>query len=230
MRTSSRSAGSMLALGRDTGPSGHPGPPATMGVVVAPPGIALGLLDLGAVESTVPSAATAHLTGVRHSYDWDHLATIDDFPRRFEAQDQVPVSVGRVFRRGHSSVVLDAGALAVAGASFPLGLRPGGDPGQHPLRTHRRRPGPGGQRPDSGDRAQTSTAVPQIPQTSSCRRPHRAIGTKNTVNCLNCRTRAHCVVLPQRGQLGVEAEEEQHAVTLGRDPTAVRDASTYRGP
>jgi hypothetical protein len=46
-----------------------------------------------------------------------------------------------------------------------------------------RRPGAGAADDrTSGDRAQISTAVPQIPQTSSCRRPHRTIGTKNTVN------------------------------------------------
>ena len=47
----------------------------------------------------------------------------------------------------------------------------------------------------AGLRAQTATAVPQTPQTSNCRRFHRATGTKNNVNCLNSRIRVHCEVL-----------------------------------
>jgi hypothetical protein len=50
---------------------------------------------------------------------------------------------------------------------------------------------------------QTSMAAPQMPQVSSCRRFHRATGTKNTVNCLNSRIRVHWVVLWHRGQVRV---------------------------
>jgi hypothetical protein len=34
-----------------------------------------------------------------------------------------------------------------------------------------------------------------MPQASNSRRPQRAIGMKNTVNCLNSRIRVHWVVL-----------------------------------
>ena len=37
---------------------------------------------------------TAYLAGVKHSYDWDHLAAIDNSTRKFVAQRQDPVSVG----------------------------------------------------------------------------------------------------------------------------------------
>ena len=50
---------------------------------------------------------------------------------------------------------------------------------------------------------QTSTAVPQMPHSSNCRRFQRATGTKNSVNCLDSRIRAHCVVLWQRGHVRV---------------------------
>jgi len=53
------------------------------------------------------------------------------------------------------------------------------------------------------ERAQASTVVPQMPQASKRRRFQRAMGTKNTVNCLNSRIRVHCVVLWQRGQVRV---------------------------
>ncbi|WP_258804192.1 HoxN/HupN/NixA family nickel/cobalt transporter [Pseudarthrobacter sp. NS4] len=61
---------------------------------------------------------TAYLAGVKHSYDWDHLAAIDNATRKFVAQQQDPVSVGFAFSLGHSSVVILAGALIIAGASL----------------------------------------------------------------------------------------------------------------
>ncbi|MBT2534374.1 nickel transporter [Arthrobacter sp. ISL-48] len=60
---------------------------------------------------------TAYLAGVKHSYDWDHLAAIDNSTRKFVAQRQDPVSVGFAFSLGHSSVVILAGVLVVAGAT-----------------------------------------------------------------------------------------------------------------
>ncbi|MFE7423325.1 HoxN/HupN/NixA family nickel/cobalt transporter [Rhodococcus sp. NPDC057529] len=97
-----------------------------MGTVVALHVLALGLLGLGAVEGTAPLAAglvtTAYLTGVRHSYDWDHIATIDNSTRRFVAQGKQPTSVGLAFSLGHSSVVMVAGTLVVAGAGFVSSL------------------------------------------------------------------------------------------------------------
>ena len=60
---------------------------------------------------------TAYLAGVKHSYDWDHLAAIDNSTRKFVAERQDPVSVGFAFSLGHSSVVTVAGVLLVAGAT-----------------------------------------------------------------------------------------------------------------
>lgn len=61
---------------------------------------------------------TAYLAGVKHSYDWDHIAAIDNSSRKFAAQGRGPVSVGFAFSMGHSSVVLLAGVLVVSGASI----------------------------------------------------------------------------------------------------------------
>jgi high-affinity nickel-transport protein len=61
---------------------------------------------------------TAYLAGVKHSYDWDHLAAIDNSTRKFVAQHQDPVSVGFAFSLGHSSVVILAGLLVVSGVSL----------------------------------------------------------------------------------------------------------------
>lgn len=60
---------------------------------------------------------TAYLAGIKHSYDWDHLAAIDNSTRKFVAQHKDPVSVGFAFSLGHSSVVTLTGLLLVAGAT-----------------------------------------------------------------------------------------------------------------
>lgn len=93
---------------------------ATVGKVGALHPLAFGLLGVGALDSAAPLAAglvtTAYLTGVRHSYDWDHIATIDNSTRRFVAQGKQPTSIGLAFSLGHSSVVILAGTFIVAGA------------------------------------------------------------------------------------------------------------------
>ncbi|MET3175447.1 UNVERIFIED_ORG: high-affinity nickel permease [Arthrobacter sp. UYCu721] len=61
---------------------------------------------------------TAYLAGVKHSYDWDHIAAIDNSTRRFAAQGRSPVSVGFAFSMGHSMVVVLAGVLVVSGAGI----------------------------------------------------------------------------------------------------------------
>lgn len=72
---------------------------------------------------------TAYLAGVKHSYDWDHLAAIDNSTGKFVAQRQHPVSVGFAFSLGHSSVVTLAGVLVIAGASMVGGLMEDGTAG-----------------------------------------------------------------------------------------------------
>jgi high-affinity nickel-transport protein len=90
----------------------------TFGAVAALHAAAVALLLLGAAEPlALGLVVTAYLAGVKHSYDWDHLAAIDNSTRKFVAQQQEPVSVGFAFSLGHSSVVMLAGALLVAGAS-----------------------------------------------------------------------------------------------------------------
>lgn len=61
---------------------------------------------------------TAYVAGIKHSYDWDHIAAIDNSTRKFVAQRKDPVSVGFAFSLGHSSVVIVAGLLVVAGATL----------------------------------------------------------------------------------------------------------------
>ncbi len=94
---------------------------ATFSAVAALHAAAVGLLLAGAAAGGQPLAVglalTAYLAGVKHSYDWDHLAAIDNSTRKFVAENKDPVSVGFAFSLGHSSVVVLAGALLVAGVS-----------------------------------------------------------------------------------------------------------------
>ncbi|MGP4030691.1 HoxN/HupN/NixA family nickel/cobalt transporter [Pseudarthrobacter sp. 1C304] len=94
---------------------------ATFGAVAALHAAAVGLLLTGHVTGGEPLALglvlTAYAAGIKHSYDWDHLAAIDNSTRKFVAQREDPVSVGFAFSLGHSSVVILAGVLLVGGAA-----------------------------------------------------------------------------------------------------------------
>lgn len=76
---------------------------------------------------------TAYLAGVKHSYDWDHLAAIDNSTRKFVSEGRRPVSVGFAFSLGHSTVVALAGALLVAGVHAVQGAIEEGNASNHVL-------------------------------------------------------------------------------------------------
>ena len=106
----------------------------TFGAVAALHAAAVVLLLAGTVNGrgqpmTWGLVLTAYLAGVKHSYDWDHLAAIDNSTRKFVAQRQDPVSVGFAFSLGHSSVVTLAGVLVIAGSSLVGGLMQDGSAG-----------------------------------------------------------------------------------------------------
>ena len=94
----------------------------TFGAVVALHAAAVVLLLAGMAAAGEPLAMglvlTAYMAGIKHSYDWDHLAAIDNSTRKFVAQRKDPVSVGFAFSLGHSSVVILAGVLVVGGAAM----------------------------------------------------------------------------------------------------------------
>ncbi len=76
---------------------------------------------------------TAYLAGVKHSYDWDHLAAVDNSTRKFVGEGGRPVSVGFAFSLGHSSVVTLAGILLVLGARAVAGAAEEGSASNHVL-------------------------------------------------------------------------------------------------
>ena len=63
---------------------------------------------------------TAYTLGLRHAFDADHIAAIDNTTRKFMAEGKRPLSVGFFFSLGHSSVVFLLALL------LSLGLQIGG--------------------------------------------------------------------------------------------------------
>lgn len=59
---------------------------------------------------------TAYLFGLRHAFDADHIAAIDNTTRKLMTDGQKPKSVGFWFAMGHSSMVLLMAFLVVLGA------------------------------------------------------------------------------------------------------------------
>src|SRR5689334_2450580 len=58
---------------------------------------------------------TAYTLGMRHAFDADHIAAIDNTTRKLMAERQRPLSVGFWFSLGHSSVVFVLCALLAGG-------------------------------------------------------------------------------------------------------------------
>ena len=58
----------------------------------------------------------AYLLGVRHAFDADHIAAIDNVTRRLRAKGQRPAGVGLFFSLGHSAVVLLLTAAGIIAA------------------------------------------------------------------------------------------------------------------
>ncbi len=63
-------------------------------------------------------ALTAYLLGVRHAFDADHIAAIDNTTRKLVADGKRPVTVGLYFSLGHSTVVFVMALFVAIGAKF----------------------------------------------------------------------------------------------------------------
>ncbi len=60
---------------------------------------------VGAGAFGIGTGVTAYTLGLRHAFDADHIAAIDNTTRKLMAQGRRPLSVGFWFSLGHSSVV-----------------------------------------------------------------------------------------------------------------------------
>ena len=89
----------------------------TLVFIVAPEHYSVGTTGVFGVGLGV----TAYVLGMRHAFDADHIAAIDNTTRKLMAEGQRPVSVGFWFSLGHSSIVfglcflLGIGVRALAG-------------------------------------------------------------------------------------------------------------------
>ena len=107
-----------------TGPTGERRPAVTGGrlaVVVVTALHLLGgsLLILGLASGgggLAASGVVAYALGLRHALDADHLCMIDNSTRKFVSEGKRSAAVGLAFSAGHSTVVLAAAALALAGS------------------------------------------------------------------------------------------------------------------
>ncbi|MDH6116115.1 HoxN/HupN/NixA family nickel/cobalt transporter [Kitasatospora sp. GAS204B] len=82
----------------------------TLLAVIAPKHYAIGNQAFGA-----GLGLTAYTLGMRHAFDADHIAAIDNTTRKLMGQGKRPLSVGFWFSLGHSSIVFGLCALLAFG-------------------------------------------------------------------------------------------------------------------
>ncbi|GGV16485.1 nickel/cobalt efflux system [Kitasatospora herbaricolor] len=71
--------------------------------------------DVGGQVFGVGMGLTAYTLGMRHAFDADHIAAIDNTTRKLMGQGKRPLSVGFWFSLGHSSIVFGLCALLAFG-------------------------------------------------------------------------------------------------------------------
>jgi len=73
-------------------------------------------LEVGSRAFGLGLGLTAYVFGMRHAFDADHIAAIDNTTRKLMADGQRPKSVGFWFALGHSMTVFGMTAVVAAGA------------------------------------------------------------------------------------------------------------------
>ncbi|NUP63582.1 MAG: HoxN/HupN/NixA family nickel/cobalt transporter [Nonomuraea sp.] len=92
----------------------------TLVAIVAPEHYSVGTKSFG-----VGIGVTAYTLGMRHAFDADHIAAIDNTTRKLMHEGRRPLSVGFWFSLGHSSIVFGLAVL------LSLGVRSLADPVQN---------------------------------------------------------------------------------------------------
>jgi nickel/cobalt transporter (NiCoT) family protein len=85
--------------------------------IVAPQGLSVGTSGVFGIGLGV----TAYTLGMRHAFDADHIAAIDNTTRKLLTDGQKPVSVGFWFSLGHSSIVFGLCFLLAMGVKSLVG-------------------------------------------------------------------------------------------------------------
>jgi high-affinity nickel-transport protein len=92
-------------------------------------------LQIGTKVVGLGLGVTAYTLGVRHAFDADHIAAIDNTTRTLLSQGRRPVSVGFWFALGHASVVALLATGIAVGARFVVSLTDDGSTARHDLGT-----------------------------------------------------------------------------------------------
>jgi len=79
-------------------------------------------LQLGSAVFGVGIAVTAYVLGVKHAFDADHIAAIDNTTRKLVDLKKPAAGVGLFFSLGHSTVVFLMAVLLAGGVSWAVGL------------------------------------------------------------------------------------------------------------
>jgi high-affinity nickel-transport protein len=69
----------------------------------------------------IGTAFLAYVFGLRHAFDADHIAAIDNVVRKLMQDGKKPLTVGFYFSLGHSSIVIIASAIIAASAAAQQG-------------------------------------------------------------------------------------------------------------
>jgi high-affinity nickel-transport protein len=72
-------------------------------------------LSLGGKAFGIGVGLTAYTLGLRHAFDADHIAAIDNTTRKLMSDGQRPLAVGFFFSLGHSTVVFGLAAVLATG-------------------------------------------------------------------------------------------------------------------
>ena len=78
-------------------------------------------LSLGGKAFGIGVGLTAYTLGLRHAFDADHIAAIDNTTRKLMSDGQRPLAVGFFFSLGHSTVVFGLAVLLATGVKAIIG-------------------------------------------------------------------------------------------------------------
>jgi high-affinity nickel-transport protein len=78
-------------------------------------------LSLGGKAFGIGIGLTAYTLGLRHAFDADHIAAIDNTTRKQMSDGQRPLAVGFFFSLGHSTVVFGLAVLLATGVKAIIG-------------------------------------------------------------------------------------------------------------
>nr|WP_231974848.1 HoxN/HupN/NixA family nickel/cobalt transporter [Mycobacterium sp. E1747] len=78
-------------------------------------------ITVGGKAFGVGVGVTAYALGLRHAFDADHIAAIDNTTRKLMSEGQRPLAVGFFFSLGHSTVVFGLALLLAVGAKAIVG-------------------------------------------------------------------------------------------------------------